>query len=343
MAPINLLTPPIQDNRTMPSTTTGFIQAKKRESNIATSSRINNRAQSKGLASSMASFISSTVLYLLYGTSLDGMAHSNQDQFITFVQSILSCTENNVTEPVIMVSLLYVSRYVERVYSISPNQAHCSIIQPNSQIKIWITALMLADAFMNDSAYATKSWALVSHVPVKECVKMRRVFLEVLNYDLNIGIGEFRDWNSCVYVLQRKLDYVTAARKSQFVAQFQLHQSRPSMVITPPITSAATYQNTVSSVNPTPLLVSPTPCFFTGASIVYPDQARYAADQLLSHQVMQQTHVGRNCNFDNYYNSDIQQWASYSRYPTPPPHHLHGYYYEAIPPPSRSTSSLSWS
>ena len=134
----------------------------------------------------VAQFISATVYYLLYSYSAD-QNNVVVLSFQNYIKSLLACTENNVTAPVILTSLLFVSRYVSCMKMYGP-------IEQESEVKIWTTALMLADAAMNDSAYATKSWAQVTKIPLAECIQMRRVFLEVVNYDLHVTESQYSSW-----------------------------------------------------------------------------------------------------------------------------------------------------
>ena len=53
---------------------------------------------------------------------------------------------------------------------------------------------MLADCFLNDHAFEMRSWSEVSGIPVLECVKMRREFLNALHFDLYISNAEYNAW-----------------------------------------------------------------------------------------------------------------------------------------------------
>lgn len=182
------------------------------------------------------------VMYLLYGSNtLSITAVDKIDScFKAYIKSILSCTTNNVTLPVIMVSLLYVAKYVEYYVGLVNR-----LIEPDSQERIWTAALMMADSFMNDSAYATKSWALVSRIPVEECVMMRRSFMEVLDYDLAIKPSKFSAWVGEVQSIYSMLKLNAAAAA--------LHLKRPSHTMTPPLIPIPT----ASFVAPIPSSQSP--------------------------------------------------------------------------------------
>ncbi|KAJ3372559.1 hypothetical protein HDU91_003257 [Kappamyces sp. JEL0680] len=134
----------------------------------------------------VSQFIATTVYYLVYSYSAD-QSHPTVQAFQSFISTILACTTNNVTAPVILTSLLYVSRYVQNTKFYGP-------IQQGSEVKIWVTALMLADAVINDAAYAVKSWSDVTKIPVQECIKMRQVFLEIISYDLHVSEVQYDAW-----------------------------------------------------------------------------------------------------------------------------------------------------
>jgi Cyclin len=130
----------------------------------------------------VSQFISTSVLFLIYGV----ISEKNVG-FEKSILEILTSTQNNVNCPVILISLLYISRYCEKIKYYGPIPKSC-------ELKLWITALMLADATMNDAAYATKSWSLVTKIPIQECIRMRRVFLQVVNYDLHVTEVQYGLW-----------------------------------------------------------------------------------------------------------------------------------------------------
>jgi hypothetical protein len=55
---------------------------------------------------------------------------------------------------------------------------------------------MLADAYLNDNAFAISSWAEVSGLTPRDCVAIRRSFLCCLSHDLNLGLGPLPSSNS---------------------------------------------------------------------------------------------------------------------------------------------------
>jgi hypothetical protein len=196
----------------------------------------------------VARFVSSSVLYLLYNISADD---SQTLQFQKQIISILAYTTNNVTSTVILTSLLYVSRYVEYIkLSYGPIPAGC-------EVKIWLTALMLADASLNDAAYSTKSWAQVSELPVQECIRMRRVFLEVLNYDLHVNPAQYREWINTLQTISVHVSCLIYYKNTGYVNSAAPILSSQSLLKQPRITLSPRYTLSSSYIH-IPSLTLPT-------------------------------------------------------------------------------------
>ncbi|KAJ1340386.1 hypothetical protein BSLG_005028 [Batrachochytrium salamandrivorans] len=119
----------------------------------------------------LAHFITSVVFILWRSRSLSESA-SAFVQFQNYVLKLLRSTSNNVTPPVILTSL----KYIERLRSVTPcSPTSSSPLSPSSipshddsvsgsgspgtELRIWVTALSIADAFVNDNAYTVRSWA----------------------------------------------------------------------------------------------------------------------------------------------------------------------------------------
>src|SRR4029078_7561773 len=118
---------------------------------------------------------------------------------------------NNVTPSVIVTSLLYVSRYCQRLAS------YGLLSPPNAEIQVWTTALMLADVSLNDAAYAVKSWAQVTSIPTDECIRMRKKFLEMIKYDLQVTELQYATWISA-------LQQISALVASVLQVKFPVYQ-----------------------------------------------------------------------------------------------------------------------
>nr|KAJ3401368.1 hypothetical protein HK105_004496 [Polyrhizophydium stewartii] len=132
----------------------------------------------------LAHFVTSLVFMLWRSLQLDELDPAFV-QFQEYVAKLLTATSNNVTPPVILTSLKYLERLRKAVGA--PGAA-------GSEFRIWVTALSLADAFVNDNAYTAKSWADVSGIPPVECVSMRKEFLAAIGYNLYVTEAEYADW-----------------------------------------------------------------------------------------------------------------------------------------------------
>ncbi|KAI8895991.1 hypothetical protein BC833DRAFT_622539 [Globomyces pollinis-pini] len=137
---------------------------------------------------SISSFIATTVYCLIYSTP-QNPRHPAIETFRCYIEKILSQTSNNVTPPVIFTSLLYVQRYLQQIkYNIQ--------IRSIDPTVLWTIALILADVSLNDAAYAVKSWAEVSNIPLNVCIERRKQFMEFIVYDLNVTEIQYGNWIS---------------------------------------------------------------------------------------------------------------------------------------------------
>jgi hypothetical protein len=66
--------------------------------------------------------------------------------------------------------------------------------EPMSEYRVFVVAMMLADIQTSDNPYSLSSWEILSGFETKELISMRREFLQLLKYDLNIQPETFRIW-----------------------------------------------------------------------------------------------------------------------------------------------------
>jgi hypothetical protein len=142
--------------------------------------------------SDVAYFIATSVYFILYSVTTQ-----DTGAFEKYISTVLQCSSNNVTAPVILTSLLFISRYREKQ----------QFIPQESEYKLWIVSLMLADVELNDAAYAVKSWSQVSLLPIQELIHLRRVFLETIQYDLHVTEFQYSNW---IQSLQRISHHVSS-------------------------------------------------------------------------------------------------------------------------------------
>ena len=131
-------------------------------------------------------FISTTIYFLLFQSTAD-RNHPSVMAFEVYIQRILNCSTNNVTVPVIFTALFYVDRYAKRLRL-------NGISRRDSEAQILVASLMLADVYHNDAAYAVCSWSELSSFPTIECIKMRKQFLEIIDYDLYLSFEQYSRW-----------------------------------------------------------------------------------------------------------------------------------------------------
>ncbi|KAJ8325560.1 hypothetical protein O5D80_005771 [Batrachochytrium dendrobatidis] len=148
-------------------------------------------------AMQLANFVTSLVFILWRCRSLSPL-DSAFIQFQNYTIKLLNSTSNNVTPPVILTAL----KYVERLRAVTPAGAEDYPIKlfmscpadASKELRVWITALSLADGFVNDNAYTVRSWSDVSGFSVLECVAMRKEFLEAIEHKLYITEQEYTYW-----------------------------------------------------------------------------------------------------------------------------------------------------
>lgn len=147
--------------------------------NIATSSIEHNQANH----GAVSLLIVSVVYHILTGNE-SSIKFAYQDvAFMNFVQGVLSQT--NSPSSTLLLSLFYMKKL----------SAWVSLVgSKGSEYRIWLTSLILADAFLNDNAFKMDSWSKVSSLNPAECVAMRREFLTGLRFELRPTEQEYIHW-----------------------------------------------------------------------------------------------------------------------------------------------------
>ena len=112
--------------------------------------------------------------------------HIEHGKFIQYMTHVLSST--NVTSSALLLSLFYIYRLKSRI---TKTQSKYNV---NSHYRVWLTALMLADVYLNDNAFTTKSWSLVGGMKVEDCVVMKKEFLSAITWDLSLDESEWFKW-----------------------------------------------------------------------------------------------------------------------------------------------------
>ncbi|KAI8365260.1 cyclin-domain-containing protein [Radiomyces spectabilis] len=133
--------------------------------------------------------------------------------------------------------------YIHRLRSAYPS-VRASI---GSEIRLFTTALVLANKYLDDNTYTNKTWSDVSHIPVTELNIMEMEFLSALNYSIYISNQQFFAWsNQCQ-------QWYTSAQQTALI----MHQ-RPIKVPTrlSTSTSSSSVKSNISPSLSMPIMVS---------------------------------------------------------------------------------------
>lgn len=105
--------------------------------------------------------------------------------FRSFVASVISQT--NLPPTALSLALFYIYRL--KTTAPRPIMAHA-----NSEYRVFTTALVLANKFLDDNTFTNKSWADMTKLPLNEISAMEIEFLTSLNYKLNLTSTEWDKW-----------------------------------------------------------------------------------------------------------------------------------------------------
>ncbi|KAI9280704.1 cyclin-domain-containing protein [Sporodiniella umbellata] len=111
-------------------------------------------------------------------------ASKRQAAFKLFVHKVLQATQLSCT--CILIALYYIKRLRIAYPVIHPSTG--------SEIRLFATALVLANKFLEDSTFTNKTWASVSGIPIKELNIMEKEFLSALDYNICISPTDFHAW-----------------------------------------------------------------------------------------------------------------------------------------------------
>jgi hypothetical protein len=126
---------------------------------------------------------------------------------------------------------LYLRRYREKQ----------QFIPPDSEYKLWIVSLMLADVELNDAAYAVKSWSQVSLIPIPELIHLRLVFLETIQYKLHVTERQYSNWIQSLQSISQHVSTCLFYKSPMMYRQPMLYQ---------PLMRQPNYMNAVPSIQP---------------------------------------------------------------------------------------------
>ncbi|KAI9269204.1 cyclin-domain-containing protein [Phascolomyces articulosus] len=104
--------------------------------------------------------------------------------FKMFCHKVLKATQ--ISCACVVLSLYYIHRLRSAYPSI-----RASI---GSEVRLFTTALILANKFLDDNTFTNKTWSDVSSIPVRELNIMEMEFLSALNYNIYIHHQQFFAW-----------------------------------------------------------------------------------------------------------------------------------------------------
>ncbi|QRV91654.1 cyclin [Ceratobasidium sp. AG-Ba] len=105
-------------------------------------------------------------------------------EFVAFISDLLATTQ--VSQSVITLALHY-------IYTLK--QANPSIRgRRGSEYRLAVTALMLANKFLDDNTYTNKTWSDVSRISLSEINQMEKEFLNGLNHNLYVDLATYESW-----------------------------------------------------------------------------------------------------------------------------------------------------
>ncbi|CAO3700735.1 unnamed protein product [Rhizopus stolonifer] len=104
--------------------------------------------------------------------------------FKQFIHRVLKATQ--ISSTCIIVALYY----VQRLRSAYPNMQAST----GSEVRLFTTALVLANKYLEDSTFTNKTWSSVSGIPVKELNIMEMEFLSELDFNICIPQAQFYQW-----------------------------------------------------------------------------------------------------------------------------------------------------
>ncbi|KAI8351801.1 cyclin-domain-containing protein [Choanephora cucurbitarum] len=158
--------------------------------------------------------------------------------FKLYVQKLLKATQISCT---CMILALY---YIQKLRSAYP-LIHASI---GSEVRLFTTALVLANKYLDDNTFTNKTWSEVSSIPVNELNIMEMEFLSALNYTIHLPQDDFYAWvNQCQHWwnrphLKSQNDFAAAAAATA-----------TAMMVAAAAAAAA------AAVNHTPIIQQPPP------------------------------------------------------------------------------------
>ncbi|KAJ9475488.1 PHO85 cyclin CLG1 [Pseudozyma hubeiensis] len=135
-------------------------------------------------------------------------------RFTDFVRNMLNTTQ--VSKSVIILALLY----IHRLKSKNPGLRG----QDGSEFRLFVTALMLANKFLDDHTYTNKTWSELSGLKLKDVTKMEIEFWLGLSSNIHASDADFRSWIGTLEILAERRQLALGAHEAEKVRQAALRQ-----------------------------------------------------------------------------------------------------------------------
>ncbi|CAE6532949.1 unnamed protein product [Rhizoctonia solani] len=105
-------------------------------------------------------------------------------EFVSFIADLLATTQ--VSQSVITLALRYIYTLKQSNPSIQGRRG--------SEYRLAVTALMLANKFLDDNTYTNKTWSDVSRISLAEINQMEKEFLSGLGHNLYVDLATYDSW-----------------------------------------------------------------------------------------------------------------------------------------------------
>jgi hypothetical protein len=171
----------------------------------------------------LADFASSVLLMIWYGLSYNEASTAQRQQFRQFCRNLLSTMQ--VSSSVVILSLKYVALLRQR---------HTQTGEAGSEYRLLVVSLMLASKFLDDSTYASRTWAQVSRIPMTELNRCEMEFLDAIGYSLHVPELQYLEWLKYLEELIRQPQLVMHAKRSRTTMEGHMKRRR--------VTSLPTFQ-----------------------------------------------------------------------------------------------------
>ncbi|PWY99382.1 hypothetical protein BCV70DRAFT_162583 [Testicularia cyperi] len=137
-------------------------------------------------------------------------------RFTEFVRNMLNTTQ--VSKSVIVLALLY----IHRLKSKNPGLRG----QDGSEFRLFVTALMLANKFLDDHTYTNKTWSELSGLKLKDVTKMEIEFWLGLSSNIYVSDVDFRNWIGTLEVLAERRQLALHRHEQEKARQQALRQQQ---------------------------------------------------------------------------------------------------------------------